>query len=333
MSMSKRSCGRKGGEEVFSFSLVNGSGMKVSCLNFGCVLTGIWVADHKGRFGNVVLHYERAEDYFDDPYYVGAVVGRYANRIAWGSFPIGERTCRLTVNEKGPQNHLHGGFSGFNRKVWKVVEENSAMNRIVFGYLSPDGEEGYPGNLEVRVTYWLREDNSLEISYKARTDATTIVNLTNHSYFDLSAGESSGILDHRIMVHASAYTPLDDRYIPLGSKCAVAGTSFDLRREAEVRAIAGLTPTINYCLEAGTGPAAELSDPAAGRRLAIHTTQPGMQLYFGNFLSSPFTPFSGVCLEPQHYPDSPNHTSFPSTFLQPHEPYDQRTVYRFFSSW
>lgn len=330
MTICKKTSVKKGTEEVHIFTLTNDQGMVVEVMNYGCTLMEIKVPDRNGKMENILLHYDRAEDYFKDSYYLNCIVGRYANRIANGSCSIGGKEYQLSVNEAALRNHLHGGFSGFNKKVWEIADDGSISGKLVFSCLSPHLEEGYPGNLRVEVSFYLGNDNALEIAYSAGTDQPTIVNLTHHSYFNLSGG-SGDIFNHDMKVNASFYTPSDERYIPSGDLAPVAGTPYDLRETRKVETLVHTVATLNYCLDDHIRfpEAAQLSDPTSGRRMRLHTTEPGMQLYFGNFLGGEFAPFSALCMEPQHYPDSPNHPLFPSTILLPGEEYFQSTVYRF----
>ena len=328
--MEKELVATKGQDKIYSFTLTNRHGMIVKIINYGCIITGIYVPDRDGRIDNVVLHYEHIEDYFNDTYYVGAIIGRYANRLSGGSFSIGEDIFQLTVNEASLNNHLHGGFSGFNKKVWDIVSDDDEAEKIILSYHSPHLEEGYPGNLDVQITYVLTDNNELQVIYAAGTDRPTIINLTNHSYFNFS-GKNQSILGHEVSIKASKYTPANNHFIPTGDQLPVDGKRYDVRHKAKVADIASLVPTINYCLDNrhNDDMAAELHDPISGRRMHIYTTEPGLQLYFGNFLGKHFLPLSGICLEPQHYPDSPNHQEFPSVILMPEEKYKQVTRYQF----
>lgn len=333
MSIYRKLLTYHGNQEIYSFRMTNRQGMMVDIINFGGVITGIYVPDYNNDVQNVVLHYEKAEDYFDDPFYMGCIVGRYSNRISHSSFTLEGKEYHLSINETALNNHLHGGFSGFNKKVWKVESygDNSGKStQVVFSYLSPHLEEGYPGNLITRIRYILHANNELVINYTATTDAATIVNLTNHTYFNLS-GRGCNIFDHRIKVNASFYTPLDGHYIPTGNKEAVTGTLYDLKGRKSPEDIAHSIPTINYCIDKLNKEdlAAELYSPVSRRCLKVYTTEPGLQLYFGNFLGSDFSPFDGMAIEPQHYPNSPNCHGFPSTVLMPNQLYEQTTTYKF----
>lgn len=330
MSISTK-IGPEAAQEIRAFTLRNQRGMVVTLTNFGATITGIWVPDRQGNRENVVLNYPNLASYRDDPYYIGCTVGRYANRIDRGLLPLGADLFQLTINEENLTNHLHGGFAGFNKKVWTVVETvDTHQPEHCLSYTSPHGEEGYPGTLSVTIHYSLTEQNELIVAYSARTDLPTVVNLTNHSYFNLSGGKQD-VRQHRLSVAAARYTPLTERYLPTGVSLPVDGTLFDLRDGAELSPVVAATPTFNYCLETTNdmSPAAALYEPRSGRRLSVYTTAPGLQVYSGQFLETPFQPFAGVCLEPQHYPDAPNHPNFPSALLEPGAVYRQQTVYQF----
>lgn len=314
-----------------SFTLQNGAGMRVSVTNYGAIITGIWVADRLGNFDNVVLNYPDLMAYTDDPYYVGGVVGRYANRIDRGLLPIGNEVFTLSLNEPVLMNHLHGGFEGFNKKAWRVVEPVDAdPTTLSLSYTSPYSEEGYPGTLVVTIRYTLTEWNELVVEYSATTDRPTVVNLTNHSYFNLS-GDGQDVRQHTLLVAASDYTPLNERYLPAEPIRSVAGTPFDLRRATELHDVFSTAATFNYCLDPSPGltHAATLYESGSGRRLRVHTNAPGLQVYSGQYLGSPFYPFAGICLESQCYPDTPNHPDFPTALLEPDAVYRQTTVYQF----
>ena len=266
--------------------------------------------DRNGRRANVVLGFERPEDYVHNPRYLGAIVGRYANRIANARFTLDGRTYRLAANDGA--NHLHGGVTGFDKRVWRAA---CGANRLELRYLSPDGEEGYPGNLDVRVTYTLTDDNELIVHYGATTDKPTHVNLTQHSYFNLAG--AGDILDHQVLIEADTMTPVDDQLIPTGALEPVAGTPFDFRSLMTLGARREGRYDHNLVLEGGV----RVVEPESGRTLEVRTTEPGLQLYTGHQ--------AGLCLETQHFPNSPNEPSFPSTVLRPGAQYRSRTVFRF----
>jgi aldose 1-epimerase len=289
--------------------------------------------DRDGVFGDIVLGYEALDDYVRNPRYLGAsCIGRHANRIAEGRFSLNGVEYQLGRNN-GP-NHLHGGFQGFDKRVWNATEDGNVLR---LSYLSKDGEESYPGNLEAVVDYGL-SGNELRIEYRASTDRDTIVNLTNHSYFNLAGAGT--ILDHELTLHADSFTPVDDDLIPTGEIKSVAGTPMDFRNS---RAIGSeVDYDHNFVLNNWDGslrPAARLYEPTTGRVVEILTTEPGMQFYSGKFLDGSligkkgvaYEKYTGLCLEPQHFPDAPNHPNFPSTVLRPGEEYNQTTIIRFSS--
>jgi aldose 1-epimerase len=326
---------------VTEYSLANSSGMQVSILNYGGTITKIMVPDRKGKIGDVVLGFENFSGYTqkNDPY-MGALVGRYANRIGNAKFTLDGKTYKLAPNNFG--NSLHGGNVGFDKVIWNVEKIGDSSLKLT--YQSKDGEEGYPGNLNVQVVYTLGVDNSIKIDYTATTDKPTPVNLTNHSYFNLSAGKDSTILDHVLQVNADKYTPVNDQLIPTGQIAEVKGTPLDFTTAKaigkDISNVKGgfdhnwiLNKRGNSLQEAAT-----VYDPGSGRYMEVWTTQPGIQFYSGNFLNGNmqatkgrqiYVAHAGLCLETQHYPDSPNEPSFPSTILKPGETYRETTVYKF----
>lgn len=318
------------------FTLTNERGFEVSITNYGGAVVSLKTPDRNGSFGDVVLGFDTLDEYVNNPRYFGALIGRYANRIARGRFSLDGVEYQLTQNNG--VNHLHGGV-GFNKRVWEAIDPLSDGAQILdLEYESRDGEEGYPGNLRAEVTYAL-VNNELQIHYEARTDRDTIVNLTNHSYFNL-AGRGD-ILSHELTFHADAFTPVTEDLIPTGEIRSVKNTAWDFTQSKAVGrdlAAAGGYDH-NFVLNNYDGslrPAARLYEPTSGRVLEILTTQPGIQFYSGNFLDGSFAgkggvvyKYAGLCLEPQHFPDSPNHPNFPSTVLKPGEVYRQVSVYRF----
>jgi len=321
-------------QEVSLFTLTNERGLEVSITNYGGAVVSLKAPDRKGEFADVVLGYETLEEYVRNPRYFGGLIGRHANRIGRGKFSLNGASYQLTQNNG--MNHLHGGSRGFDKRVWNVigvVDDGRAILRL--GYSSRDGEEGYPGNLSAAVTYKLLPDNELEIDYRATTDRDTIVNLTNHSYFNL-AGKGT-ILDHELTLHADSFTPVSEELVPTGEVKPVANTVMDFRQS---RRIAQGGYDHNFVLrdvDAWIRPAARLFEPESGRVLEILTKEPGIQFYSGNFLDGsligrggvPYEKYAGLCLEPQHFPDAPNHVNFPSTVLRPGEVYKHTSVYRF----
>ncbi|MFF0672316.1 aldose epimerase family protein [Streptomyces tendae] len=299
------------------------AGVRVRVLSYGGILQSVEVPDRDGHPADVVLGFADLDGYVAHPEpYFGALVGRYANRIAGGRFPLDGRTYALAPNE-GP-NTLHGGSRGFDKRVWDVsaVEEGVRLSRV-----SPHGEEGFPGRLEMSVTYTLDGSGALRIVYEAVTDAPTVLNPTNHSYFNLSGSGHAG--GHELRLAASRITPVDAGLIPTGGLDDVTDTRFDFRRARKV----GSGYDHNFVLDKGvTGTAeevAELYDPASGRVLTMATTEPGLQLYTADHLGEPFAPGDGIALETQHFPDSPNRPGFPSTVLRPGEVFRSETVYGF----
>jgi aldose 1-epimerase len=338
------------GTPVEMVTLKNTKGMEVEAITYGGIITSLKVPDRNGKLADVVLGFDQSHQYFADPPppFFGAIVGRYGNRIAKGEFALG--SAKYVLAKNNPPNHLHGGNKGFDKVLWSVTTtEGPEGASAIFTRTSPDGEEGYPGTLAVRVTYTLNDRNELIVDYHATTDKATVVNLTQHSYFNL-AGEGSGdILGHQLTLNADRYTPVDDTLIPTGQLAPVAGTPFDFRQPTTIGARIGQDhPQLksgkgydhNWVLNRkGTGLelAARLTDPTSGRTLAISTTEPGIQFYSGNFLDGTikgknghvYGLRSGLCLETQHYPDSPNHKNFPSTEVRPGKSYDSRTVFAF----
>lgn len=331
------------GREVKRYTLTNGSGVVAKVMEYGAILTELRVPDRAGRAENVVAGFDNLEQYLQGCPFFGATTGRYANRIAKGKFTLEGKEYSLATNN-GP-NALHGGVKGFDKQLWKSEKVGGKEGAGVrFTYLSQDGEEGYPGNLNVAVTYRLTEENALVIEYEATTDKTTVVNLTNHSYFNL-AGEGD-ILNHELRVSADRYTPVNDQLIPTGELAPVAGTPFDFEKLTTIGSrFDRLTNNPrgydhNLVLKR-QGPGLEaiawVREPKTGRKMEVLTTEPGMQLYTGNFLDGKLAGIGGVtyrqhsafCLETQHFPDSPNQPAFPSTVLKPGGTYRSTTVYRF----
>ena len=312
------------------YTLKNKNGLEVSITSYGGAVVSLKAPDRNGVFADVVLGFDTLEAYEQNPQYFGGLIGRHANRIALGKFSLDGSVFQLTQNDG--VNHLHGGAKGFDKRFWKVIEHSNALH---LEYFSRDGEEGYPGNLTARVVYSLSDENELEIAYTATTDRATIVNLTNHSYFNL-AGRGS-ILNHKLTLHAGGFTPVNEELIPTGEIESVENTRMDFRGG---RSIAAGGYDHNFVLSDYDGslrPAARLYEPKSGRVLEILTTEPGMQFYSGNFLDGSYTgkggvvygQYEGLCLEPQHFPDAPNHANFPSTVLRPGEVYKHVSVYRF----
>lgn len=332
------------------FTLTNSKGMIVKVTDFGGVITELHVPDKHGQLADVTLGFDHVAPYFDLSPFFGALIGRFGNRIAQGCFVLDGQTVQLRCNDGS--NHLHGGVDGFHRVKWSVIafEEEESVG-LHLTYLSRDAEQGYPGNLNVTVSYELTNANELHIRYHALTDQATPVNLTQHTYFNLAGiSEQTGdILAHEMMINAAAYTPVNSSLIPTGSIVPVAGTPFDFRTPQSIGArISDVDEQLgygqgydhNYVLNKDTGKdfslAARVSEPVSGRVLELWTQEPGVQFYSGNFLDGSLTGKSrnyghrsGFCLEPQHYPDSPNQPSFPNVILRPGEQYNSHSVYRF----
>ena len=328
------------------FCLENEAGTQVRIINYGGIIASIKVPDRNGKFDDVVLGHDTLEGYLARPKYFGALIGRFANRIAHARFALNGTTYSLRRNNG--DHHLHGGCKGFDKVVWKATELNGSDRAgLELTYLSKDGEEGYPGNLRVIVTYRLTKANELRIDYRATTDQDTVVNLTNHSYFNL-AGRGT-ILDHEVTIDADSFTPICAGLIPTGEIRRVTNTPMDFTNPAKVGArincndeqlnVAGGYDhnfVLRTCPEAMKR-AAKMYEPMSGRILEVFTTQPGMQFYSGNFLNGgivgkygrAYAKHSGCCFEPQHFPDSPNHPCFKSTVLKPGEQYAQTTVFKF----
>jgi aldose 1-epimerase len=333
------------GETVTLYTLANKNGMSVSVMDYGATLVKLIVPDHRGKLDDVALGFDHFAPYLTQMGYFGATAGRYANRIAKGQFKLNRVAYQLPINN-GP-NSLYGGLRGFDKRFWKVQAVTSDTPAIRFSRLSRDGEEGYPGNLFVSVTYTLTEDNRLRISYQATTDKPTILNLTNHTYFNLAGAGNGTILNHIVTLHAKAFTPVDDTLIPTGEIKNVEDTPWDFRNPTPIGLHlkeAGGKPVgydHNFVLEKGflsdLSEAAEVKDPKSGRIMKVFTDQPGVQFYTGNFLDGTligkggkaYPQYAGFCLETQHFPDSPNHDNFPSTVLLPGQIFKSTTVYAF----
>lgn len=332
------------GTEVDLYTLTNRAGMEVKITNYGGIIVSIKTPDRDGKMGDVVLGYDDLNGYVTKNPFFGCLVGRYGNRIGKARFSLNGVEYKLAANNG--QNHLHGGLKGFDKKVWAAKPLETA-NGVELKYLSPDGEEGYPGNLSVTVTYTLADDNSLRIDYLATTDKETVINLTNHSYFNLS-GEGD-ILGHEIMLDADRFTPVDSELITTGELRPVAGTPFDFLKSTPIGAridaadeqiVFGKGYDHNFVLNhkpGETGLVARVYEPKSGRVMEVMTTEPGVQFYTGNFLDGTikgkggqvYARRSGFCLETQHFPDSPNKPEFPSAALKPGETYRTATVFKF----
>ncbi|MEN2790760.1 aldose epimerase family protein [Sphingomonas oligophenolica] len=349
-TVSRKPLGEVAGSKVEAITLANTHGVSARILTYGATLQSLIGPDRHGKLADVVLGYDDLASYVDKPNYFGVTVGRYANRIARGRFSLDGKAYQLPINNA--PNSLHGGKVGFDKVVWRVVSvQDGPVAKLVLAYTSPDGDQGYPGTLEVTVTYSLDEKGALSIEYKASTDKPTVVNMTNHAIFNL-AGEGAplGVLAHRLTIPAHAYTPVDATLIPTGELRPVAGTVFDFRNGRrlgdgvrdghDAQIVAGRGYDHNFALDAGLTAepklAARLEDPASGRVLEVLTTEPGVQVYTGNFLDGTlvgkhghvYRMGDGIALEPQKFPDSPNQPGFVSARVDPGKPYHHLMVYR-----
>ena len=348
LSISKKLFGTAPEGAVDLYTLSNANQMSVEILTFGGIIKAIYCPDKNGKIENVILGFNTLKPYLETHPYFGAIVGRYGNRIANGKFNIDGTEYNLATNNS--PNHLHGGLKGFDKVIWQAREfKDNEKIGLELSYLSKDMEEGYPGNLNVKVTYSLNNQNELSIDYEAVTDKKTICNLTNHSYFNL-AGEGKGnILNHQLVIHADSITPVNEHLIPTGEPMVVQGTPFDFRsgkkmgeeidsNNEQIKYGGGFDH--NFILKGNSESLpiiAKVSEPESGREMEILTTEPGVQFYTGNFLdgtligsgNQPYQKRAGFCLETQHYPDSPNQPNFPSTILEVGETYKTTTVYRF----
>jgi aldose 1-epimerase len=335
------------GRPVKLYTLTNRNGVVARITDYGGIVTELHVPDRAGKKADVVLGFANLDRYLGPHPYFGAIIGRYANRIAAGKFTLDGQEYTLATNNVG--NHLHGGKVGFDKVLWTAQPSDSAIGpSLRLRYRSSDMEEGYPGNLDTTVVYTLNHDNQLRIDYTATTDKPTIVNLTNHSYWNLAGEKSGSILDHVLMVNADKFTPVNDKSIPIGDIVNVEDTPLDFRKPTPIGSrIADMSGNPggydhNYVLNGNEGElklAARLEEPRSGRSMEVWTTEPGIQVYTGNYLSNEprvtgkggrtYEKHDAVCLETQHYPDSPNHPDWPSTVLRPGQTYKSTTVYRF----
>lgn len=336
------------GEKVESYTLKNSQGMVIEIITYGGIITSWTAADKNGVYKDIVLGYNSLDEYIKSNTYFGAIIGRYGNRINKGEFSLDGIAYKLETNDE--RNHLHGGVKGFDKVVWKAdTSSTSTTTSLILTYLSKDMEEGYPGNMTATVTYTLTHDNTLEVKYAASTDKKTIVNLTQHSYFNLSANFNSPILDHEITIDADKYIPVDEYLIPTGKLAAVENTAFDFRKSKLIGQDIELENDqlkkgggYDHCWvlnnqNKGVRLVSTAYHEASGRYLEVFSDQPGIQLYTGNFLDGSlpdknggtYAFRTGFCLETQHYPDSPNQNSFPSTSLNAGEKYISKTIFKF----
>lgn len=346
MKVEQRLFGQLEGHPVTLFTMENANGFRVSCMDWGCVITDIMAPDRNGKSENVVLGFETLEEYGGNPHFLGAVAGRFAGRIKGGAFSLEEKRYQLAANANG--HHLHGGNKGFSHVLWNstVIRKEDGAS-IEFTYLSPDGEEGYPGNLELAVTYSLRDDaDELAISYSAVSDQTTLVNLTNHSYFNLSGNLKRDVLSHRLTLASCQFLELDEELIPTGELLPVGQSVFDFRIGRKIydgtvsgdpqNLLAGCGYDHPFILDNSQRESIMLEDEESGRKLIVETTEPAVVLYTGNSLEGPYSfsgtkacNYLGLCLETQGLPDSVHHPHFPSAILKKGERYTSETKYTF----
>jgi len=339
------------GQEIDVYTLENKNGLKTEIINYGAIQISLLVPDKNGNLDDIILGYDGIDNYVTNNPYFGSIIGRYGNRIAKGRFSLDGKEYILACNND--ENHLHGGEKGFNNVVWNFVssKENEKGVSLTLSYLSKDGEEGYPGNLIIVVTYTLSNDDELIISYQAKTDKKTICNLTQHNYYNLSGHDSGDILSQQLMINADNFTPIDAGFIPTGEIKPVKGTVFDFTKPTAIgknlkkddeQLVFGKGYDHNFVLnkkgkEGKMTLAASVFDPKSGRFMEVLTEEPGLQFYGGNFLDGSnigkdgtvYNYRSAFCLESQHYPDSPNKTNFPSVVLNPEEEYSTKTIYKF----
>lgn len=332
--------GEVDGKKISLYTLTNDEGNQVTITNYGGTVTSFVTPDKNGNKSSIIIGFDSLQPYLQSPPYFGALIGRYGNRIGDAKFSLDGKQYTLAANNG--KNHLHGGLKGFDKVVWDASVADSSTPSLTLKYLSKDGEEGYPGNLNVTVQYTLTNDNELKIEYNATTDKATPVNLTNHSYFNLTGDVSNTILDHTLMIDADRYTPVDTTLIPTGEIKSVKGTPFDFTTAKKIGKDIDQVPggyDHNWVLnkkDSSLEKVAELTDSVSGRTMDVYTTEPGLQFYTGNFLDGTFTNRGGtplklhtaLCLETQHFPDSPNKPNFPTTTLQPGEQYHSVTMYK-----
>ncbi len=346
MSANKESFGKTpDGKQVDLYILTNNSGITAKITNFGGILVSLEVPDRDGNLADITLGFDKLDGYLGEHPYFGAIVGRYANRIGKAEFKLDGKVYKLAANND--ENHLHGGIKGFDKVVWRLedIGVNAEGAMVKLSYISQDGEEGYPGNLACSVIYTLTEEDKLKISYEAETDKKTVVNLTNHAYYNLAGQGNGDILGHELTINADKYTVVDEGLIPTGENRNVKGTPMDFTTAMTIGSrIAQVEGGYdhNYVLNSGGGTlalAVKVHEPTSGRIMEIHTDQPGVQFYTGNFLDGSITGKAGkvyqkhygFCLETQHFPDSPNKPNFPSVVLNPGQKYTTQTVHRFYT--
>lgn len=338
--ISKASFGNVDGKEVYLYTLTNNKGNQVKVTNYGGIMTSWTSPDKSGKVSGILVGFDSLSSYLQQPPYFGALIGRYGNRIAKGKFKLDNVEYTLATNND--KNHLHGGNKGFDKVVWDAAIVNDTTPSLLLTYVSKDGEEGYPGTLKVSVRYTLTNDDEVEIEYNAETDKATIINLTQHNYYNLTGDISNTINDHKLMIAADNYTPVDSTLIPTGKIEPVKGTPFDFTTAEKIGARIDQVKggyDHNWVLNRKDNSmqlVAVLSDAVSGRKLEVYTVEPGLQFYSGNFLNGkfkmagdkPVNLHTALCLETQHFPDSPNQPSFPSTVLRPGEKYHTVTKYK-----
>jgi aldose 1-epimerase len=343
----QRPFGTADGKPITLYTLKNKAGMEVTISTYGGAVTSIKVPDRNNAFADVALGFDNVAPYISTTSYFGALIGRYGNRIGKAKFQLDGQVYEIPANENG--NALHGGTIGYNKRIWNAKDASTPKAAVLeLHYLSPDGEMGFPGNLDVTVRYTVDEKNGLQIEYNATTDKPTVLNLTNHTYFNLAGAGSESVLKHRITIRAEHFTPVDGSLIPTGVVQSVEGTPFDFRRgnvigsridadNAQLKLGKGYDH--NFVLDSPVSLAqwvVKVEEPNSGRVMEVYTDQPGVQFYTGNFLDGSALGIGGaykfrsaICLETQHFPDSPNHPNFPNTILRPGETYHSVTIYRF----
>jgi aldose 1-epimerase len=332
----------RSGVQVEEYTLTSGNGVSASIITWGGIVRTLAVPDRQGRHADIVLGFDTLEPYEDRHPYFGTITGRFANRIARGKFSVDGKEYTVAINN-GP-NHLHGGIDGFDRTVWRALSERTAdYARVTLSHVSPDGDEGYPGEVTTDVTYTLTKENALRIDYRATTTKATPINLTNHSYFNLAGHASGNVLSQHLTIKADKFVPVDKTLIPTGELASVTGTPFDFTVSHSIGARlseVGIGYDHTFVLSpqvAGLKVAAQAYDPDSGRALEVQTTEPGVQFYTGNYLDGTqvgkggvrYDKHGGFCLETQHFPDSVNQPNFPSTILRPGEVYQQATLFKF----
>jgi len=344
MTIIKTDFGSIDNKKVHLFTLKNSHGTEIKITNYGGIITSIKVKDKSDNFTDIALGFNTLDAYLNEHPYFGAIIGRYGNRIAGAEFELNGKTYNLFANNG--KNHLHGGKKGVDKVIW---EYETSDNTLKLSYSSPDGEEGYPGNLKISVIYTLTENNELKISYKAVSDADTVINLTNHSYFNLNGEGSGTILDHKLTLNADYFVPTDLESIPTGELSSVTGTPFDFTGSTGIgKRIEDKNEQLifaggydhNFVINKSANslkPAGKVESEKSGIKMDVHTTEPGVQFYTGNYLdgslkgkSGIYTKRSGFCLETQHYPDSPHFPEFPTTVLKKGDVFRSETVYRFY---